>query len=189
MKKEIENRVIELGGKCNFQKKSLHDDLMSILFDKSFLFKNFWDFIPDKHWKGFESKLLERGSVSDEEVPCVHFEFEIYLYTPFKPGTADYEEEYSGYLDECQDYTKSIIKSDISEFMVIGHMDMERYFVSLSDENPENPTVYQVDLDAPFSECTGITIEGTFEGFLNNLLSPIEYQKVIEEYIKEVHSK
>ena len=34
--KETQNRIVELGGTCNFQGNLLHDDLMSISFEKPF---------------------------------------------------------------------------------------------------------------------------------------------------------
>ena len=185
--KEIQNRITELGGTSNFQGKSLHDDLLSIAFEKTFLFEDFADYIPDESYGKFEQELLANGFVSDDNVPCTHFEFEIYLYTPFKQGTDDYDSDYSD--SEQEEYAKSIIRGDISDLMVIGYMDMERYLICLADENPDNPTVYRIDMDSPFSEWTGIVIEGTLEEFLKKLLSPDEYRVSIESMVDDLRSK
>jgi len=185
VKKEIAIRIFELGGTCNFQGTSLEKDLLSISFNKSFLFDDFWDVIYD--WEKFESKLKENDFIPADEVPCVPFEFEIYLWTFFEPDTTDYELDYWGDGNHPDNYAKSVIKSDISKLLVIGYRDKERFFVCLSDENKDNPTVYSVDMECPFDNenyGAGISIEGTLDVFLNNLLSLKEYESAINEHIE-----
>ena len=183
LKKEIENRIVELGGTCDFQGKSLHDDLMSISFEKSFLDKDFWDGVTDESYK----KIEEVGFVSESELKVYpRIEIDPFLYTPFKEGTDDYDDYEE--VDNA-DYAKSIIGEDIQEFIVIGNSDAERWIVCLADKDPDNPTVYKIDMDSPFNKRTRIVVIGTLEDYFNNFLSADEYQKAMEEYVEELRSK
>ena len=181
--KEIQNRIVELGGTCNFQGNLLHDDLMSISFEKPFLNKNFWDGVPDEEYK----KIAELGFVSESELRVYpRIEIEPFLYTPFKEGTDDFED---GYMLDNADYAKSVIGEDIQEFVVIGNSDAERWIVCLADKNPANPTVYIIDMDSPFSEWTEIVVLGTLEDFFKSLLSADEYQNEMENCVEKLRSK
>ena len=181
--KKIQNRIAELGGTSNFQGKSLHDDLMSISFEKPFLDKDFWDGVTNESYK----KIEEVGFVPESELKVYpRIEIEPFLYTPFKEGTDDYD----AYAEvDNADYAKSIIGDDIQEFIVIGNTDAERWIVCLADKNPANPTVYIIDMDSPFSEWTRIDVMGTLEDYFNSLLSTDEYQKEMESYVEELRSK
>ena len=177
----IKNRIIELGGKCNFQGKSLQDDLMSISFNKSFLTQDFADFLVDEQYREIQAS----GVIPESEVRTYkRIEVEPFLYTPFKKGTEDYDDV----LEEYEDYAKSMIGDDIQEFLVIGYTDAERWIVSLNDKNPANPKVYSIDMDLPFSENC-LFDEGTLEDYFNDFVSASEYQLAIENLVDELRSK
>jgi len=186
MKKEIENRIAELGGRSAFNNDSLLNDLMSISFNKSFLFADFWDYLVD--YDSFNQELLKKGFIEDVDVKCMQFEFEVYLWTPFLAGSDDYETEMEGYLDdEILNHVNSVITSDISELVVLGYMDLEKFFICLADENPENPKVYRTDMEIPFSPIGGgVTVEGTLEDFLSKLLSQTEYKLAVKSHINSL---
>ena len=181
--KELQNRITELGGTSNFQGESLYYDLMSISFSKSFLDKDFWDGVTDESYK----KIEEIGFISESELKVYpRIEIKPFLYTPFKEGTDDYED---GYMLDNIDYAKSIIGEDIQEFIVIGNSDAERWIICLADKDIDNPRVYKIDMDSPFSEWTGIVVMGTLKDYFNSLLSVDEYIKAMEKYVDELRSK
>jgi predicted DNA binding CopG/RHH family protein len=182
MKKEIENRIIELGGKCSFQGKSLQDDLMSISFEKTFLPHDFCDLLSDEQYE----ELRVKGALSISEPELLEYmriEYEPFLYTPFKKGTEDYDDE-NDVLKQYEDYAKSIIGDDIQEFLVVGYTDAERYIVSLADKNPANPKVYEINMDLPFSENC-LFDKGTLEEYFNSFVSANEYPRAIEKLVRK----
>ena len=187
LKKEIENRITYLGGVCDFQGKSLSDDLMSISFDRWFLTKNFWNGLQQESY----DKIEEKGIIPQSELKVYpRIEVKPFLYTPFTKGTEDYEDNYlfeDSIADEA--HVNSIIKGDIHKgFIVVGYSDAERWIVCSADENPVNPTVYRVDMDMPFSESC-LSVDGTLEEYFNGLLSVDEYQKAVKEHIEKYCSK
>ena len=184
LKKEIESRIVYLGGNCNFQGSSLYDDLMSISFDRCFLLKDFWDGLQQESY----DKIKGQGVIPESELRVYpRIEINPFLYTPFKEGTADYDDEYD-VLEEFEDYAKSIVGENIQEFLVVGYSDSERWVVNLADQNPINPQVYIIDMDLPFSENC-LLVHGTLENYFNSLLSADEYQKAMEEHVEKHCSK
>jgi len=188
MKKEIENRIIELGGVCNFRGESLKDDLLSISFEKPFLVKDYGSFILDtdgmsnssgiSSYQTFQQKLIEGGAVPYHKVPSSFFEFKTVFYTPFMTDSKEYDEY--ALDDKIADDVRAITKSNNLEFVVIGHHGAwEQYFVCLEDENCKNPTVYHHDLESPFSD---VYVHGSLEDFFNYIMTEKEYLSDIAEW-------
>ena len=191
MKKEIENRIIELGGVCNFQGKSLKDDLLSISFAKQILSAGSFDFddyktLYHKESCNFRKALAKKGFVTEEEFASMDLGYYFTFYISLYDGDEDNEE----YDDEIVDTTIRLsiggncVEIDASEYMSIGQADDYVVMAYTGDENPDNPSVYFSYIQDIFSD-TPHEASDTFLGFLNSLLTPAEYKLAIEEYAKK----
>lgn len=180
MKKEIIDRINELGGTYSFTGRSLQSDIESISFNKSFIQKEFEDFLSNDTY----DKIRETGFISEAELDCPRITFQKKLFTPFKTGTNDCD-EWSSCLDK--DKIRTVIKSEKLEFLFIGETGgfPNFYFICLSDQNTENPTVYSTDHEVFFDE---VEVVGTLEDYFNLFVSDIEYQKTMEALVIELSS-
>lgn len=195
MMKEIEKRIIALGGICDFKGKSLKDDLLSISFQKSFIFNFSFERI-DKYEHlsplrdNLHKTLAEKGFVPEENFPSIQFTFYISLYEEYEESTYSYfdEEDEGYYITEKGENQKAImdvkgIEVDASEFMSIGYFEEFFMLMHMEDESPNNPRIYCVDFQTPFAEPFG---EGeAFLDFLNSLLTATEYTSALSEYMKK----
>jgi len=181
MKKEIERRIIELGGSCNFKGESLKEDLLSISFQKSLLFNFSFEQIDKYEYlsslrNNLHKVLAEKNFIPEADFPCTHFEFYI---LPYKN-----DDDFA----EMSENPKVIMDGkdaelDASEFISIGHFEEFLMIMHMADENPDNPRIYCVDFQTPFDETLG---EGeSFMDFLNNLLTTDEYTSLLGEYMKK----
>ena len=177
MKKEIENRIIELGGTCDFKGESLKDDLSSISFPHSLLYKlssseydeeeeDYYSWYKDDIAKLY-TKLSQNGSVPYEELSEMgwgHFDFNI-LPREDPTNEDDFEVLFIGWQHTSV--------SDIA-------------CVRFPNEIPDNPTIQWFDIqDVPPPGCIydDNNYEQSLEDFLNELLSPEEYSKMCAEIL------
>ncbi|PVU86319.1 hypothetical protein BB560_006756 [Smittium megazygosporum] len=168
----VSSRIIELGGKCCFENKTLHENLESIVFQKSFLLKDFGDYMEAQMYE--EIEVGKEFKESDIKYPRVTIKPT--LFTPFKVGTKDYAE----FNDLDKGLMKTTFGTEDPEFMIIGETEgfPNFYFVCLSDENIENPTVYSTDHETYFGD---IENEGTLEDFFYQLASDEEFKHIMKE--------
>ncbi|MCD9854897.1 hypothetical protein LUD75_09285 [Epilithonimonas sp. JDS] len=166
MKQEILERIKQLGGNIdNVKGSSLTDDLLAITFDTvlyqrpvdtpwasaeeeepiygigDFIDENTELFKTDK--QALYNKIIDKYFRLTEEAYGQAF-WQPRLFTPFKEGTADFDEWNSDFTDEDTDLSEIIKVTDdntpdfLQVFYSYGFPD--NFFICLSDPNPDNPT-------------------------------------------------
>jgi hypothetical protein len=207
MQKEILNRIKELGGNIDFVTgKSLEDDLLSIKFNTvlyqkptdrpwetaeesepiyglgEFVDENIELYKTDK--KAFYDKMIEKYYCLTKEGLGQMF-WTAELFTPFKEGTADFEEWNSYFecdelinLEEIRKHTNEQKPDFIQLFYSYGFPDT--FYVCLSDPNPENPTLFGTDHEVFFNE---ITNEGTLKNLLQTFMTKSELIEIVKKTI------
>ncbi|NQX38684.1 hypothetical protein SAMN05421820_101715 [Pedobacter steynii] len=199
MKEEILNEIKRLGGNTdNVKGISLQEDLAAIAFkhplypdhygDELYGTDQFYEenkqlYKDDK--QSFYQKLMAHF-FSDHEIPYGQAFFRNSLFTPFSKGTFDFEEWNDMFVDEDEVNLTEIrkVSTDPSpDFMVIAssYGFPDQYYISLSDQNQENPTVFGTDHEVFFSE---ITNEGSLSDFFKRFLSKEDFLKIVENYIE-----
>ncbi|MGI6153978.1 MAG: hypothetical protein ACOYJB_09150 [Christensenellaceae bacterium] len=181
MKKEIADRITELGGTFSFQGQSLQNDIESIKFNKTYLMTEFEDYLQDELY----AKIKQMGVIPEAEITYPRIEFQHNLFTPFTEGTDDYA-EWNDSLDE--EAVRSVVGSNELQFMYIGESAgyPNYYFICLSDLNKDNPTVYTTDHEAFFDE---VEVMGTLEDYFNLFVSEEEYRATMENFVEELRSE
>lgn len=101
------------------------------------------------------------------EAPHGQVFFRPVLFTPFRPGTRDYDEWNDHFTEpEAVDLSPvhAIAHDPTPDFMYLAHSYgfPDTYFVCLSDPKPANPTVFGTDHEEFFST---ISNEGSLEDF------------------------
>lgn len=198
MKKEILNRILELGG--NFKKATtLQEYIEGIEFNHPLYPHELWghelygvDDFYDKHndlytqdKNGFYERLMIHF-FSDHEIPYGQTFYRKRLFTPLTVGTSDYEEWGGDFEDDemtMLDEIKKVVGNGTLEFMEIAYSYgfPDGYYICLSDPNPENPTVFGTDHEVYFQE---ITNEGTLEEFLKRFYTKTEFLALVKNYIE-----
>ncbi|AVM49503.1 hypothetical protein [Capnocytophaga sp. oral taxon 878] len=205
MKQSILNRIQALGGDISKVKgTSLQEDLLSITFNTVLYEKpedtpwakadeeepiyglgewvdtHFKLYKSDK--KAFYDKMIAEFYCLTEEPRGQHF-WVANLFTPFKEGTADYEEWYDDFseeefvdLTEITKLTSNKTPDFIQLFYTYSYPD--HLYIALSDPNPENPTLFGTDHEVFFSEVDNM---GCLEDYLNTLMTPEELIDVVEK--------
>lgn len=106
--------------------------------------------------------------------------FKDWMFTPFKPGSEDYE-ELEGLVEENE--LKKTVEGKEMDFVCIfysyGYPD--HYFVCTTDPDQSNPTVYGTDHEVYFDE---IENEGSLEEFLDRFMTKEEFREVVKEYLQ-----
>ena len=205
MKQSILNRIQALGGDISKVKgTSLQEDLLSITFNTVLYEKpedtpwakadeeepiyglgewvdtHFKLYKSDK--KAFYDKMIAEFYCLTEEPRGQHF-WVANLFTPFKEGTADYEEWYDDFseeefvdLTEITKLTSNKTPDFIQLFYTYSYPD--HLYIALPDPNPENPTLFGTDHEVFFSEVDNM---GCLEDYLNTLMTPEELIDIVEK--------
>ncbi|UTC74704.1 hypothetical protein E4O03_10945 [Treponema sp. OMZ 792] len=176
MNKIISERIAKLGGKCAFETGNLLSNMRSISFTKSFLMKDFSDYLEDD----LLHRIKEEGIIPEEEIPYPRIQYKTEIFTPFTKGTASYD-EYSTFIDK--DYVSSVIPCSELEFLIIGDSNSypNYYFICLSDNDFSNPKVYTTDHEVYFREIEEF---GRFSDFLDLFLLDEEYKEEMKRLIE-----
>lgn len=214
MKKEILERISQLGGNIRQVKGiSRVADLLSIDFSTVLYRKpvdtpwatavetepihGLGEFI-EQHRDLVENnrellyqKILDHFYVLTEEPHGQTF-WQPVLFTPFTPGTTDYDEWYIGYFDddtlvdlsEVQKVTGKEHGEFLQLFYSYGFPD--QLYISLEDPQPENPTVFGTDHEVFFSEMTN---EGSLEDYLNQLMTKEELIDLVQKALDGEQTK
>ena len=202
MKREILERIKQLGGNIdNVVGHSLQEDILSITFstvlyqrptdtpwqtaEETEPIYGIGDFF-DKNQKllntdkqAFYNKIIDKYYRLTEEGYGQLF-WTAKLFTPFKKGTADFDEWNADFNDEDIDLSEIVkVTNDkrpdfIQIFYSYGFPD--NYYICLSDLNPENPTLFGTDHEVFFREVTN---EGNLEDFLNTFMAKEELLEII----------
>lgn len=198
MKKEILNRILELGG--TFKKgNTLKESIEKIEFNHPLYSYELWghelygvDNFYDKNkdiYREDKDKFyhnLISHFFSDHELPYGQTFYRKRLFTPLTKDTSDYEEWNDDFEDE--EITnlaeiRKVVGDGKLEFMEIAYSYgfPDGYYICLSDPNVENPTVFGTDHEVYFEK---ITNEGTLEEFLHRFYTKTEFIKLVRNYIE-----
>lgn len=213
MKPEILTRIQQLGGDTSQVKgQSLQADLQSITFatvlyprpedtpwasanDKepihglgAFVDENRELFESDP--AAFYQKVTDHFYQTTEE-PRGQMFFRNTLFTPFKAGTADYDEWNQDFTDaEIVDLSEvyKISADEAPDFMCVAYSYgfPDSFYVCLSDPNPENPTVFGTDHEVFFFE---ITNEGNLEDFFQRFMTPAEVREMVRKRLENQENR
>lgn len=197
MEQDILSRISELGGNVNHsQEKTLVGILLNVTFD-TVLYRRPKDtpwqhkhetepiagmdkFIMDndKLFKQNEAEAFDKliaHFFSLTEEPHGQFFWSPRLFTPFTEGTADYE-IWNEELSETQINLPGIfpsINTSTPEFLQLfysyGYPD--HYYVSINDNNFDNPVVLGTDHESFFDEVTN---ESNLHDFLSSFMTKDE---------------
>lgn len=207
MKKEILEQIKKLGGNIDHVKGySLQEDLQSITFD-TVLYKRRTDtpwataeeeepiygiadfvnenealFNEDK--EAFYDKIIQKYFRLTEEGFGQMF-WEVSSFTPFKEGTEDYAEWNDDFTDEETDLSEIIkVTGDPTpDFILLmtSYGFPDNFYITLSDPNPENPTLFGTDHEVFFREVSN---EGNLENFMNSFITKEELLEILKKRIE-----
>ncbi|EHQ41251.1 hypothetical protein [Myroides odoratus] len=214
MKKEILDRISQLGGDISQVKgQTILDDLLSITFN-TVLYKRpvdtpwakaeeeepifgLGEFI-EEHQELVETnrealfqKIITHFYQNTEEAYGQTF-WQPVLFTPFKEGTADYDNWYEGYFDdetlvdlsEVEKVTGTQTGDFLQLFYSYGFPD--QLYISLDDPEKENPTVFGTDHEVFFGE---ITNEGALEAYFNQFMTRDELIEIVAKALDKQQNK
>ncbi|MCR4031837.1 MULTISPECIES: hypothetical protein [Flavobacterium] len=206
MKKEILEQIKKLGGNIdNVKGNSLQEDLQSITFD-TVLYQRpedapwasaeeqepiygIGDFINEnealfkENKEALYEKIIQKYFCQTTEGFGQMF-WEVSPFTPFKQGTPDFDEWNSDFTDESTDLTEIIkVTNDPTPdfiLLVTSYSFPDNFYITLSDPNPENPTLFGTDHEVFFREVTN---EGNLEDFMNSFMSKEEVLEIVKRRI------
>ena len=203
MKKEIINRILELGG--TFKAGStIQECIEGIAFNHPLYPQELWghelygvdDFYDQnkalyKQDKNEFYESLVAHFFADHELPYGQTFYRKRLFTPLTKGTDDFDEWGVDFEDEEMtnlSEIKKVVGDGKMEFMEIAYSYgfPDGYYICLSDPNAENPTVFGTDHEVYFHE---ITNEGTLEEFFNRFYTKKEFLELVKNYIENEKEK
>ena len=200
MKQEILDRIKELGGNIdNVKGISLQEILQAVEFNQPLYPHELWGtelYGIDEFYKKNKSSYQQNKENFYEELMNHFFSLAEYpygqmfyraeLFTPFKKNTEDYEEWNEIFTDEDEvDLSEiyEVSKNKTPDFIKLldsnGYPD--GYYICLSDNDLENPTIFGTDHEEFFSE---ISNEGTLIEFLEQFYTKEEFLKIVTNYIE-----
>jgi hypothetical protein len=209
MKETILNRIKELGGNIdNVKGKSIQEDLLSITFNTVLYQKptdspwakaedeepiyGIGDFIDqnkgllESNKQSLYDKIIEKYYCLTEEGFGQMF-WKAELFTPYKKGTEDFDEWNSDFKDYDDVDLKEIIKltnNNEPEFIQLfySYRFPDNFYITLSDPNPENPTLFGTDHEVFFREVTN---EGNLEDLINTFMTKDELIKIVKNRLEK----
>jgi len=208
MKREILDQIQRLGGNTDGVKgNSLAEDILSVTFNTvlyqrpkdtpwqaaskaepiygigKFINENEALFKIDQ--QAFYDKIIDKYFRLTEEGYGQVF-WQPRLFTPFKEGTADFEEWHDDFMDEGADLSEiiKVTNDQTPDFMEVfySYGFPDNYYICLADPNPENPTLFGTDHEVFFST---ITNEGSLEDFLHTFMTKEEVLEIIKKRIEK----
>ena len=108
-------------------------------------------------------------------------------FTPFQPGTSDYEEWHDDFTDPTLTDLRpvlAVVADATPDFLHLAYSYAypDGYYVCLNDPNPHNPTVFGTDHETFFQELTN---EDTLEAFFQRFLTPTELLALVQRRFGE----
>jgi hypothetical protein len=121
--------------------------------------------------QGFYAQLVQDYFSPTEELRA-QVNYRCQLFTPFKAGSADFEEWGNG-EDFDREHVESVTSLDSPDFLFIGFSEgyPNYYFVCTSDARTDNPTVYSTDHE---DYLGSIDARGTLEDWFHAFMTPQE---------------
>ncbi|MGI4870280.1 MAG: hypothetical protein ACRYFX_03770 [Janthinobacterium lividum] len=209
MKSEILTRIQQLGGNIDqVDGQSLQADLQAITFSTvlyprpentqwataddtepiyglgEFMDENRALFTADP--TAFYQKITDHFYQKTVE-PHGQMFFRNDLFTPFREGTADYDDwnqDFSepGAVDLSEVYKITGDKTPDFICLAYSYRFPDNYYICLSDPHPENPTVFGTDHEVFFSEVTN---EGTLEAFFQRFMTKEELLEIVRKRLEK----
>lgn len=198
MTPEILARIRELGGHTDQVKgHSLTEDLQAITFSTVLYPRPVdtpWSTADDTEpipglsdWLAAHHSQLAQDAAGFFQALVAHFYqlsqeprgqtfFLARPFTPFQPGTSDYEEWHDDFTDPTLTDLRpvlDVVADSIPDFLHLAYSYSypDGYYVCLNDPNPHNPMVFGTDHETFFQELTN---QGTLETFFQRFLTPAE---------------
>jgi hypothetical protein len=209
LKIEILNNISDLGGDVSQVKGvSLQADFAAIRFKHSLYETDFGDefygvddfyaankslYLTNK--EQFYVALMQHFYANPDEIKAEMYYgqmlFRNTLFTPFVKGTFDFDEWNQSFADENQVNLSEIYKVSKNRqpdfmFIAFNYGYPENFFICLSDQNPENPTVFGMDRETFYGE---ITNEGNLEDFFKRFITKDAFLKMVQHYIDSKKDK
>jgi hypothetical protein len=209
MNPKILARIRELGGRTDqVLGNSLADDLQAITFTTVLYPRPTdtpWGTADDAEpipglgaWVEAHRSLLAHNAAAFAQELIAHFYqltqeprgqtfFLARPFTPFQPGTADYEEWHDDFSDPTLTDLRpvlDVVADATPDFLHLAHSYgyPDGYYVCLSDPQPNNPTVFGTDHEVFFQ---AITNHGTLETFFQRFLTPPELLALVHRRLGE----
>ncbi len=200
LKQTILEKIHRLGGTTDkVQGISLLKDLQAIKLEQPLYPKDTYaeelygvDEFFEKHQKlylkdkpAFFERLLKTFFAKNQP-PRGHMVYMSKPFTPFKKGSAAYEEWHDDFEDEgAVDLSeiRELIGEERPNFMQIASSFgfPDSFYVCLADPKPSNPTVFGTDHEMFFVEVTN---EGNLEQFFRQFLTQEEFLKLVKKHLK-----
>ena len=193
MKPEILIQIQRLGGNVDHVKgNSLQEDLQLIEFKNPLYPKDYGDNLygADEFYDNNKQLYVDNKRsfltafvshfFSDHEIPYGQSFFRNFTFTPFRPGTKDFE-ELDGLVQESE--IREVVDGKELDFICIcySYSYPDHYFLCLTDPKQENPTVYGTDHETYFQE---IKNEGLLEDFFKRFLTKAEFLAIVDNYFE-----
>ena len=106
--------------------------------------------------------------------------FRHWLFTPFRPGSAD-EGELDGLVTPAE--LRRVVAGAQLDFMCVCSSSgfPDQYFICLTDPDPANPTVYGTDHEVFFQEIAPV---GSLLDFWDRYLTPPAFEALVRAYLQ-----
>lgn len=201
MNKQLLDRLQELGANIEKVKgQDLLEDLQAIEFECALYSREHWgdelygiDLFFEKN-----KELYQRDTNAFYQLLVAHFFsladnyysqmfYKGELFTPFKEDTEDFEQWNEIFVDEEQVdlsliYQVSDTKRPDFLQLFFSYSYPDHYYVCLSDNNPQNPSVFSTDHEVFWSEVEN---ESSLSEFLKQFYTKEEFLVEVKQYIEQ----
>ncbi len=176
----IRRRIIALGGTYDGGAGMLLDELRAVDFASAppLLFSDALDYAELDVF----AKLAEPGARPREIVTYPTLAWDVVVFTPFTPGTADHD-EWGGTIDEGALVAEGSPRGSTIVFLGSSDGWPNHFFVVAGDPNPEDPAVYTTDHENYFGE---VEMRGTLSELLDELFTDDELAREVADALAEM---
>lgn len=190
----IERQIRELGGTTSSADLPLKETLLGISF-LHYLYREDWEFygvdeyfaqhraVYDRNPDEFLDQL-ETYYFSKHDFACGQHVWQPAAFTPFTPGTSDFQ-EWDSFLSQHADLSafREVCGDGVLEFvqLIYSYGFPDHYYVCLQDPAQDNPTVFGTDHEEFFRE---ISEYGPLAQFLERYCTRADFRKIVLNYVK-----
>ncbi|RSH87859.1 uncharacterized protein EHS24_000377 [Apiotrichum porosum] len=195
---ETEVRIRALGGTVSPSTGSVHDRLQAVDFTAApaLVLEGFIDVVDVDVVTAMVQAADTHGSraaASMVKYPVLEWDVSPAPFTPFSPGTPDFD-EWDGTIDDAALRRAAAVAGQDAypphhpplTLVFIGHSEgwPNNYFVLCQDPNPENPAVYTTDHEVYFSEVE--KLGSLLDLFARHIVTDDEVVGVVRDRYRQV---